>query len=113
MSQVYPVTVDGQWVLIWRDDDHAALHRCGRRAPEVLPKGFTTSTLGQGWVAQAREVKNSGWSIDLLRLSDRRRFVARSVSRDLRNRPHLVITKGRLYVRDHGGMLVSVRLPKG
>jgi hypothetical protein len=113
------VTVRGRWVVIRRGQS-ATLYRCGTANPVTLPAPFTSPVVGDGWVGQlSRWRKGTGWTVDLLRLLDRRRFTVRATPAAARSSGSLMFTHRRLYTSitgsHHGaptGAIFTVVLPK-
>ena len=104
-----------------RRGQSAALYRCGTANPVTLPGPFSSPVLGDGWVGQlSRRVRGTEWTVDLMRLSDRRRFTVRTMSAAARSSGSLMFTHGRLYAfitgSHHGGrsgaLILTVVLPK-
>ncbi|HEY6758424.1 MAG TPA: hypothetical protein VI318_03005 [Baekduia sp.] len=81
--RMLPVTVRKPWVLI-DTQAHAELHRCGTAKPVALPAPFGAEdldpVLGDGWLAQPIWRGPGIRSVELLRLSDRRRFTIRTTA---------------------------------
>ena len=91
---------------------HHELRRCGLARPVTVPASLTTAreaVLGVGWVAWRPRTTTS--TLQLLRLSDRRRYVVASGRSS--SSSTIVFTTGRLWLADPGTATVrSVALPR-
>lgn len=103
----FAAEVRGPWVLLENATGHS-LHHCGLVRPVKLPKAFEPRVLGDGWVAGFTWVVQGVPRIDVVRLSDRRRFVVAGISP--RVDTGLTLTRGRLYAYGEG--IFTVKLPR-
>lgn len=111
-ATVDPLGVDvrGRWALVKLSGTRSALRRCGTSKPAALPTGFRPRALGDGWVAGVTPVAGHAARLDLVRLSDRRRF---SVTGVPAARKTLTITRGRVYAYQSGSPGIStIKLPQ-
>jgi hypothetical protein len=113
-----PVTVRGPWALI-EGLRGRTLRHCGLARPVKLPSGFRPEALGDGWVAGTVAVAHRSPRVELVRLSDRRRFVVAGIPGDQAKRgaSDFAFTRGRFYVHGDNGSsglrpLLSVALPR-
>jgi hypothetical protein len=106
----YGAEVRGSWALV----DSAAgftLRHCGLARAVQLPQGFAPDALGDGWVAGHTTIAHRSPRVDVIRLSDRRRFAVAGVPGALTHPGvRLAFTRGRLYV--FGGEIDTIMLPR-
>jgi hypothetical protein len=101
--------VRGRWALLQNPDETFVLRRCGSSRPVALPKGFVPSALGDGWVAGTTRIAHRSPRVDVVRLSDRRRFTVAGVPGQMVNYGTLSLTRARLYASYDG--VFTVKLP--
>lgn len=111
----------GDYVLLQSGSARLAqLRRCGSARPVPLPAGFVPTALAPGWVAGVTRVSHRAVAVDLVRLSDRRRFrvtglppAALAGSISLHDLGGLVFTQKRLWMEGSAAQgIFSVTLPQ-